>query len=1058
MRQPRRPMACPSRSLPVLWALLLAALALPLAAQLPVAQLTAGLRWREIGPYRGGRTRAVSGVVQQPNVFYIGSVDGGVWRSNDYGRTWHPIFDHEPTGSIGAIAVAPSDPNIIYVGSGEGLHRPDLATGDGMYKSTDGGQTWTRIGLTGTQQIANVAVDPDNPNRVFVAALGHPYGPNPQRGIFLSTNGGRTWTKVLYKNAYTGGSDVEIDPQNPNIVYASLWQAQEAPWENGAFGGTDGGLFKSTDGGQTWTKLTNGLPKNTQQVDIAIAPSNPSRLYATVAIGNPIEIFRSDDAGASWYRVTTDRRPALRIGGGDIPVPKVDPRNPNVVYTCSTVIWKSVDGGKTWTGLRGAPGGDDYQNLWINPRHPRIMLAGSDQGAIVTVNGGETWSSWYNQPTAQVYHVATDNAFPYHVCSGQQDSGSVCISSRGNWGEITERDWLPVGAEEYATVAPDPLNSNLVFGGKVSRFNWRTDQTADVAPLPLGGKNFRSLRTEPLVFSPVNPKALYFAGNTLWVTTDLGQKWKQISPDLSRKTWTDPRVLGMYRGTRPAKPTRRGVIYAVSPSPLKANLIWAGTDDGLVWVTRDGGAQWTNVTPPGLKPWDKISSIDAGHFSPGAAYIAINTLRLDQMTPRLYRTENYGRTWTAINHGIADNAATDVLRQDPQDRNLLFAGSERQVWVSFNNGGDWHSLRLNMPATSVRDLEIKGSDLIAATHGRGFWILDDITPLRQMQQAAAAQVYLYRPEKTYRVRWDTNSDTPLRPETPAGQNPPDGAILDYYLARPAQGPVTLAVYTAAGELVRRYSSANPPPPINPAKLGVPAYWQRPPQPLLATAGEHRFIWNLHYTPAPGLGRGLPMQAVARDTPFSPNAPWVQPGMYTVKLTADGRTYSQTLRVVMDPRVKTPAAGLRRQFVLSMRMYRGIVRLSAALRRAQALRTRFAALRPRASGAAAAALASASRRLDAVAGRQGRGFFFFFRHPATGAPTLVSLRGSYARLMGVLQSADVTPTTQAAAAVQRHAAQLQPLLARWRAFQRSLPALNQKLQQAGLPAIPLAAGR
>lgn len=1032
--------------------------ALPLAAQMPVAQLTAGMRWREIGPYRGGRTRAVSGVARQPNVFYIGSVDGGVWRSNDFGHTWHPIFDHEPTGSIGAIAVAPSDPDIIYVGSGEGLHRPDLATGDGMYKSVDGGKTWTRIGLRHTQQIAQVAVDPRDPNHVLVAALGHPYGPNRQRGIFLTTDGGRTWTKTLYINAYTGGSDVEIDPRDPRIAYAAMWQAQEAPWENGEFGGMDGGLFKSIDGGRTWRKLTNGLPKGLQQVDIAIAPSNPQRLYATVAIGYPIEIFRSDNAGASWYRVTKDPRPALRIGGGDIPVPKVDPQNPNIVYTCSTVIWKSADGGKTWTALRGAPGGDDYQNLWINPHHPRIMLAGSDQGAIVTVNGGQTWSSWYNQPTAQVYHVATDNDFPYHVCSGQQDSGSVCISSRGNWGEITERDWLPVGAEEYATIAPDPLNPNLVFGGKVTRFNWRTDQAADVAPVPPGQKGFRALRTEPLIFSPADPQALYFAGNTLWVTRDLGQSWRRISPDLSRTAWTDPAVVGMYRGTPMAKPERRGVIYAVSPSPLEANLIWAGTDDGLMWLTRDGGAHWTNVTPPGLTAWDKISSIDSGHFDPGTAYIAVNTFRLDQMKPRIYKTHDYGKTWTEITNGLADNAATDVVRQDPKEKGLLFAGTERQVWVSFDDGAQWYSLRLNMPATSVRDLEIKGNDLIAGTHGRGFWILDDITPLRQITQAALAGAYLYRPEPAYRVRWDTNTDTPLRPATPAGQNPPDGAILDYYLARPASGPVELAIYDADGKLVRQYSSATPPPPINPARLGVPAHWQRPPQPLLATAGEHRFIWDLHYPPAPGLPRRLPMQAVVHNTPLSANAPWVLPGWYTVKLTVDGRTYSQPLEVIMDPRVKTPGAGLREQFQLAMRMYDGIGKLSAALAQARAAQARIAKLRRHASGDAATALAAAAQRLDSVAGRAGRGFAGFFGPPPAGPPTLGSLRGTYARLMRVVEAADVTPTAQAEAAVKAQGAQLQPLLARWQAFQRTLPALNRALRQAGLPAVRAAAGR
>src|SRR5271157_3717411 len=702
------------------------------------------MRWREIGPLRGGRTRGVAGVPSQPSVFYIGVCNGGVWKTDDYGRTWTPIFDHEPTGSIGALAVAPSDPNIIYVASGEGLHRPDLSTGDGIYKSTDAGQTWTHLGLSDGQQIPQIAIDPHDPNRLFVAVLGHPYGPNQERGIYRSTDGGQTFDKVLYKDENTGGSDVELDPSNPNVVYASLWEAREGPWENSSWAGTHGGLFKSTDGGSTWRQLGKGLPEGLVQINMAIAPSDFNRLYATVAYqavvqpggpsagfgGGGLGIYRSDDAGESWSKATDDSRPATRIGGGDLPVPKVDPRNPDIVYSASIVTWKSTDGGKTWTGIRGAPGGDDYQNIWINPNNPDIILIVSDQGAIITVNGGQSWSSWYNQPTAQMYHVGTDNAFPYHVCGGQQESGSACVSSRGNDGAITFREWHPVGVEEYAYAVPDPLDPDLVFGGKLTRYDRRTGQVANVAPKPLRGADFRTLRTAPVVFSQADPHVLFLAANTLWKTRDGGNSWRQISPDLTRKTWEVPASVGKYRASVEA--SQRGVIYTVAPSPLDINRIWAGTDDGLIQVTADGGLHWQDVTPPQIVPWAKVSIIDAGHFDALTAYAAINTLRLDDMRPHIWRTHDGGKSWTEIVSGIPEGAAVNVVREDPKSKGLLFAGSEREVYVSFDDGDHWQSLRLNMPASSIRDLAIKDDDLAAGTHGRGFWILDDITPLRQL--------------------------------------------------------------------------------------------------------------------------------------------------------------------------------------------------------------------------------------------------------------------------------------------------------------------------------------
>ncbi len=708
-------------ALPILLALVGAGVA---AAQTPAqpasSSLYSAMRWREIGPMRAGRTRALAGVASEPSTFYIGAVGGGVFKTTDAGETWHSLWDHEPTGSIGAIAVAPSDPRIIYVGSGEGLARPDLSTGDGVYKSTDAGKSWTHLGLRDSQQIGQVAVDPTNPNIVFVAAEGHPYGPNEERGLYKSTDGGATFKRVLFVNDRTGASEVQIDPQHPNIVFAGMWQRQEGPWENGSWEGPDGGLFRSTDGGETWTKLTGGgLPDGITQVNLTISPTDSKRIYLEAATGRKVGLYRSDDGGSTWVHAPVDdTRPEERIGGGDLPVPVVDPKDPDTIYVASVVTWKSTDAGKTWTGFRGSPGGDDYQGVYINPNNTKIVALTSDQGAIITVNGGHTWSQWYNQPTAQVYHVTADNAFPYRVCSGQQDSGSACVASRSDDGRITFHDWHPVGIEEYGYAAPDPLDPDIVYGGKVTRYDRRTGQVQDVPPSALHA--YRALRTEPLQFSPIDPHNLYFATNFLWLTRDGGKNWKQISPDLSRETFALPAVLNAYDKEKSAQPIRRGVIYALGLSPLNIDRIWAGTDDGFIWTTTDGGAHWSNVTPPELKPFWKVFNMDAGHFDTQTAYAAINTLRLDDMRPHLFRTHDGGKTWTEIDNGIPDGAATSTIREDPKQKGLLYAGTETQVYVSFDDGDHWQSLRLNMPATSVRDLTIKGDDLIAGTHGRGF--------------------------------------------------------------------------------------------------------------------------------------------------------------------------------------------------------------------------------------------------------------------------------------------------------------------------------------------------
>ncbi len=895
--------------------------------------LFAEFQWRHIGPFRGGRTKAAAGIPDQPSVFYVGVVNGGVWKTTDYGNTWRPIFDSQPTGSIGALAIAPSDPRVIYAGSGEGLQRPDLSTGDGIYKSLDGGDTWTHLGLRDGQQIPQIIVDPGDPGRLFVAVLGHPYGPNQERGIFRSTDGGTTFERVLFRDDNTGGVDVAFDPSNSNIVYAVLWEARQAPWENGVFSGPGSGVFKSSDGGTTWRPIMNGLPTfeadGLGRIGITVAPSMPGRLFATVEARARAGLYRSDDAGGTWARVNDDPRVTSR--GSDFAEVKVDPTDPNVVYTGSIVAWKSTDGGRTFTGWRGAPGGDDYHRLWINPNDPDIILVAGDQGAIVTVNGGRTWSSWYNQPTAQFYHVVTDNAFPYRVCGGQQESGSACVASRGDHGRITIRDWTPVGVDEYGYVAPDPEDPDIVYGGRsVSRFDRRTGQGQGVGPPR--GPDFRVLRTAPVLFSAIDSNTLFFAANTLWKTTTGGRNWTEISPDLARETWDVPPNVGVYRATPAARATRRGVIYAVAPSPIDRNLIWAGTDDGLIHVTRDGGGSWTDVTPAQLVPWAKVSLVEASHFDRNTVYAAVNTLRLDDLRPHIYRSRDGGRTWTRVVDGIPDGETINAVREDPLRRGLLFAGSERAVHVSFDDGDSWQPLRLNMPATSIRDLVVKDADLVVGTHGRGFWILDDISPLRQLTaDVARAPAFLFRPPTAWRVRWNMNTDTPWPPDEPTAPNPPDGVVISYLIGEGTTGPVTLEIVEpVSGEVVRRYSSDDPEPsPLE--GLNVPDYWPRPHQRLSNEPGLHRFVWDVRYAPPEVDSFTYPIAAVPFDTPRVPQGLFVLPGTYQIRLSVGDRSLRQAVTVRMDPRVTTSAADLTTQHRLSRAVHGAIGQLAQARR-------------------------------------------------------------------------------------------------------------------------------
>jgi photosystem II stability/assembly factor-like uncharacterized protein len=1007
------------------------------------------LRWRMIGPFRGGRTRAATGVPSQPNVFYIGQVNGGVWKSDDYGRTWTPIFDHEPTQSIGAIAVAPSNPNIVYVASGEGLHRPDLSVGNGIYKSTDAGKTWIHLGLRDGLQIPALAIDPRDPNRIFAAVLGHPYGPNEERGLFRSTDGGQTWQKTIYKDENTGASDVEIDPSNPDVIYASMWEVREGPWEDGnEVNGTGGGLFKSTDGGSTWHPLTNGLPNDLSQIYVAIAPSDSRRLYATLGTASGgLAVYRSDDAGENWYKVTDDPRPSGRIGGGDLPIPRVDSKNEDAVYSASTVTMKSIDGGKTWFGFRGAPGGDDYQNLWINPNDPNIILLVSDQGALVTVNGGASWSSWYNQPTAQIYHVAVAPTFPYRVCGGQQESGSVCISSRGNDGAITFRDWHPVGVIEYGYVAPDPLDPDIIYGGgrnEVSKFHWSTGQVQNVTPIPLRAEKYRTDRSEPTMFSPLDPHTLYFASNVLFKTTDGGNSWQTISDDLTRLNPGVPASVGKLVPKEVEK--KRGVIYALAPSFKNVDTLWAGTDDGLIWQTRDGGKKWNDITPKELTAWSKVTQISASHFDDGSAYASVSRFRINDLQPYIYRTHDGGKSWKLITAGLPTFGPVDTVREDPVRKGLLFAGTENSVWVSFDDGDHWQSLQLNLPHTSMRDLWIHDNDLIVATHGRSFWILDDITPLREaVASFSATDAHLFTPAPAYRVQRDTNTDTPLPPDEPAAANPPDGAIIDYYLSRAASGTITLEILDEHGQLVRKFSSDDKPDATEAElkKQLIPLYWLRPFRALSSEAGMHRWVWDLHYAVPASPRHEYPISAIPGDTPRYPLGPTALPGSYTARLSANGKSYTASFTVKEDPRVQISAAGLEKKFHMEMRLASLLSETSKAVMQAGSLRESLQKLSQDATGAALASIQSFQTKLAEVLGAAS----------PSDAITLTRVNGQVSVVYGQVWQADAEPTvaqSEASAALTRDAANATK---RWEVLQASdLPALNRALHEANLPEV------
>jgi len=1032
---------------------------LRLCAQQYDPSLFAGLRWRMIGPFRGGRSVAVSGVVGQPNVFYFGGVCGGVWKTTNAGRTWTPIFDSQPVASIGAVAVAPSGPNVIYVGSGEADFRSDICSGNGVYKSTDAGQTWTHIGLEDTQHIGRVLVDPHDPRMVLVAALGHAYGPNAERGVFRSKDGGESWQKVLFKDDDTGAIDLAFDPRDSRIIYAALFQTRRPPWNvYPPSYGPGSGLYKSTDGGDTWRPLTgHGLPsEKLGRIGIAVASKAPDRVYLIVDAKEG-GVYRSDDGGQNWQRADPD--PRLWQRGWYFGGINVDPNNPDVVYVCNTSFYRSTDGGKSFEIIKGAPGGDDYQHLWIDPDDPNRMILSSDQGVVISVDGAKTWTSWYNQPTAQFYHVITDNRFPYWVCGAQQDSGSACTISRGHSGAITFRDWRPVGAGgESGYIAADPLDPNILYGGSfgsaVAKYNLATGEGQDIAPSLAHPGSYRRTWTLPVVISPRDPHELYFSNQILFRTRDGGQSWQVLSPDLTRE---DPGVppnldASAAGNVDAAVGKRRGVIYSISPSPLVAGEVWVGTDDGLIQVTRDDGKTWQNVTPPDLTPWSKVGIIEASRHDRNTIYAAIDRHRLEDLKPHIERTRDGGKTWAEIVKGIPDGSFVNAVREDPLRPGLLYAGTETGVFVSFNDGDDWQPLQLNLPNCSVRDLVIHDDDLVIATHGRSFWILDDVTPLRQLSaQAATAEVYLFQPETAYRIRPSAFEGTPMPVDTPQAENPPDGAVIDYYLKSAPSGVVTLEVLDSAGKLTRRYSSSDKAPQIDPKRVDFPTSWIHLPKPLSAEPGFHRFVWDEHYQAARG---GNLTAAVFRGG----GGPWALPGDYTVKLTVNGQSHTQPLTVKMDPRVTTPLSDLALQFKTAVEINAAQAEISVAFGEAnrlheqlQALNSNFAKEKGR--KALAGEVDALDKKTTALSGgTSGPGFYETDAAPTASLRALTIALNQVERAVG---SADLAPTADALTAFQLDQQAVREVLAGWEKIKsQEMPRLNLSLKQAGLPPVSL----
>lgn len=1013
------------------------------------AELVNGLKWRLIGPFRGGRAVAVAGVPGDSTTFYFGAVNGGIWKTTDAGTVWTPIFDSQPVGAIGAIAVAPSDTRTIYAGTGEADIRSDLSAGNGVYKSVDGGATWAHIGLEDTRQISRIVVDPQDSKIVYVGALGHAYGPNEQRGVYKSVDGGAHWSQIFYQRPDVGVSDLAMCSGNPQILFAGTWNTHRPPWSTYApIDGPGGGLYRSQDAGKTWSRLSgSGLPEGDWgRIGVEVAPDG-KRVYALIQAKKG-GLYRSNDGGDTWVLENAD--PRLTSRAWYFSGITIDPQNPDVIYIPNVALYRSEDGGKTISIVRGAPGGDDYHQIWIDPRNSASMVLGTDQGTTISLDRGQTWSTWYNQPTAQLYHVITDNQFPYVVYGAQQDSGSAAVPSRTDHGQITPRDWFPAGGSESGYMAPDPKDPSIIYlsgtYGGVSRFNKRTGLSQDITPWPalmfgseIDQRKYRDPWTPVLLFSPADSTTLYFGTQFVMKTVDGGLHWQTISPDLTRSKRPPGEKAEGPTTIENAKQRGYGVVFTIAPSGLNHDVIWAGSDTGLIHITRDGGKTWKDVTPQGLSAWSKISLIEASHFDPAVAYAAVDRSRLEDRTPYLYRTRDYGANWQLITNGIADAAFAHAIREDTEHKGLLFAGTAAGVYVSFDDGDNWQSLQLNLPATSVRDLTIHGEDLVIATHGRSFWILDNITPLRQAAEAAKVNAFwLYHPAAAFRVDNDSFVGTPLPPEEPTAENPPAGAMIDYFL-KAAAGKVTLEIFDAQKKLVRKFSSEDKHPEKHPP-VPIAERWFPRPESLATTPGMHRFVWNLTWGSSGGAS------ADEESEYRSPSGPKAVPGVYEVRLTVDGQLQTQSLKVVMDPRSPATPEILQQQLQLGEQIFTETLEARRALAEIASVRKQLASAEPKAGENAAlkAALADAQAEIAKILTNKG-----------TQPGGLQDAYGELASALRVVEGGDRAVPSQAIAVYKEASERVKTGITQWSTFkQMKLPPLNQKLREGSLAPIAM----
>jgi len=1061
-------------------------LGVSLFAQQYDPSLYSGMQWRQIGPFRAGRITGVTGVAGQPAIYYVGTAGGGAWKTTDGGMVWKPVFDKQRVASIGAIAVAPSEPNIVYLGTGDVSNVGGAVNqGNGMWKSTDAGETWQHIGLEDSRHIGAIWIDPHDANLVFVAALGHSYAPNAERGVFKTTDGGKSWQKVLYKDDKTGAIDVAFAPDNPKIGFAALWfhyVNPDTPFA-GLMGTGGAGIYKTTDGGASWAPVTIPQLANGHlgRIGVIVAPGG-QRVFAIVSERKEGGLYRSDDGGTTWKRITED--PRIQ-GNGYFSKVFLDPHNPDIVYVAQTSLYRSTDGGVTFESYKGAPGGDDNHALWIDPTNSNYMVMGSDQGATVSMDGGKTWSSWYNQPTGQMYHVSTDNRFPYWVYATQQDSGSVATLSRGDYGAITFLDWDPIGGYEFGYILPSPLDPNIVYAGGEARGLWRIDRTNRqvkvISPNVSRDGDYRTATNVPLAFSPQDPHILYEGTQFLLQTTDEGATWKAISPDLTNRPGEAPPPSATQEEQKPEaarseeakskeaenkkpksqeeqetlRPPDRRAITTIAPSALKAGVIWVGTNNGLVQVTTDNGASWQNVSPPGLQKFSEITMVEASHFDPATAYVSVDNHQGNDFRPHIFRTTDYGKSWQEVVKGIPDFSFVKVVREDPERRGLLYAGTETGPFVSFDNGDEWGTLQQNMPTVSVRDMVVHGDDLVAATYGRAFWILDDLSPLRQInEQVAKSSAYLFRPATAIRLRNDLNQDTPLPPEMPAGDNPPTGAIIDYYLKSAASGDVTIAIYDQKGQLVRQLSSV-PQPMHSEEPPPVPSYWLYHPAPLPKNAGMNRYVWDLRYAAPEAIQHTYPISALYERTHAEPQGPFVVPGTYEVRLTVDGKTYKQSLTVKMDPRVKISEAALQQQLDFGHKVDSLITQSfnfheQVGKFQSEVGERRSALAKNEEAKATLEALNTFEAKVTKIQGEMQRGFGGFGKPK----PTFTLINSEFSTLAESVDQADAAPTDAMHLAYRDYCNDLAKLTQQWSdLMKQELPSVNSQLTQQHVQPLP-----